>query len=367
MLLDLNSLSLEEKVGQLFFIGITGPEIDEDTHELLETVAPGGVCLFARNIREARQTRSLLDGLRNSLAHSPLLSVDQEGGLVDRLRRITTRMPAANKLKSIEDAGQLGELIAGTLRTLGFNMDFAPVVDVINDERAKNSNGLYSRQFGASATEVATLTSEFLRSLQDGGITGCLKHFPGLGASTVDSHEELPEVVISSSEFESVDLLPYRELLKTSDVRAIMVAHAAFPLLGLQEADKNGKLLPSSLSRNMVTGLLREELAFDGVVITDDLEMGAIARSYGIGPACSKALHAGVDMLAICADPASIMEGFRAVLRDVRGGHVSEGRINDSLRRIGHLKSNISETNSFDTDHLSVLARQTQALNERLG
>lgn len=367
MSMDLNSLSLEEKVGQLFFIGIPGPEIDGQTRKLLTTVSPGGVCLFARNIREAAQTRRLLDDLRTSLPNAPLLSIDQEGGLVDRLRRITTPMPAANKLNTAADAGELGGLIASTLGILGFNMDFAPVVDVIDHDRAKSCNGLFSREFGRSAAEVAQLAGEFLRTLQEGGIIGCLKHFPGLGASKVDSHEELPEVAITTAELESVDLLPYRELVKTAGVRAIMVAHAAFPELSLQELDKNGKLLPSSLSRNFVTGLLREDLGFDGVVITDDLEMGAIVKNYGISEACRKAVHAGVDMLAICADPVRILEGYEAVLLDVRNGSIAEGRITDSLRRIAQLKSDVSEPDVFDLDQLSLLSLQTQALNERLG
>src|SRR5580765_9102299 len=302
------SLSLEQKIGQLFFIGIAGSEIDAPTRELLDEVSPGGVCLFARNIKETQQTRNLLDGLREILP-TLLLSVDQEGGLVDRLRRIMTPMPAASRITNAAEAARLAEIITETLRILGFNMDFAPVVDVIDVERAKYSNGLFSRTFGGSKEEVITFAGEVLRVLQAGGITGCLKHFPGLAAARVDSHEELPTVDILESELIATDLFPYRELLKTSDVPAIMVAHASFPHHRLQETDQNGKLLPSSLSYNFVTKLLRGELQFDGLVITDDLEMGAIVKNYGIGDACKMAVAAGVDMLAICVDPVSVREG----------------------------------------------------------
>src|SRR5258706_846212 len=251
MIEDLRGLSLEQKIGQLFFIGIAGPEIDAPTRQLLDEVSPGGVCLFARNIKELQQTRTLLDVLRE-LSPTPLLSVDQEGGLVDRLRRVMTPMPAASKMANASEAARLAKIIAETLRILGFNMDFAPVVDVIDEERAKFSNGLFSRTFGRSKEDVATFAGEFLQVLRANGIAGCLKHFPGLGAARVDSHEELPIVVIPESELIETDLFPYRELLKSSSAQAVMVAHASFPPHRLQETGQNGELLPSSLSYNFV-------------------------------------------------------------------------------------------------------------------
>ena len=293
--------SLEEKIGQLFFIGLPGPDLDEPTRKLLTDVLPGGVCLFARNIREAGQTRYLLDDIRDVLPIEPFLSLDQEGGLVDRLRRILAPMPAPHKIKTVEDSRQVAEIIAEVLRTLGFNMNFAPVVDVIDAARSRFSNGLHSRAFGQSAAEVVELAGVFLRVLQENGCIGCLKHFPGLGASEVDSHEELPNVSLTKDELETVDLLPYKALFKSREVAAVMIAHAAYPKLDLQEAAQNGKLLPSSLSFNIVTTLLRQQLGYDGLVVTDDLEMGAILKNYGIGEACVLAILAGEDMLSICA------------------------------------------------------------------
>lgn len=361
------SLSLEQKIGQLFFIGIPGPEIDGPTRQLLDEISPGGVCLFARNIKETQQTRNLLDDLRELLPVTPLLSVDQEGGLVDRLRRVMTPMPAASKITNASEASRLAEIIAETLRILGFNMDFAPVVDVIDIERAKFSNGLFSRTFGSSKEESAALARDFLRALQTGSLTGCLKHFPGLGASRVDSHEELPMVDIPEAELSDVDLFPYRELLESSEVRAVMVAHASFPHHHLQESDQNGKLLPSSLSYNFVTTLLRGELCFDGLVITDDLEMGAIVKNYGIGEACKMAVLAGADMLAICADPDAVRDGFKAVLKAVNEGEIGIERIDQSLTRIAHVKKNgLSQPLPFDIERLEQLSSEIAELNERL-
>ncbi len=359
-----NSLSLEQKVGQLFFIGIPGAEIDDSTRELLGEILPGGICLFARNIREAEQTRKLLDDITALLPVSPFLSIDQEGGLVDRLRRVVTPMPAANKIRSVAEAAKLGEIIALTLRSLGFNMNFAPVVDVIDETRAAYSNGLHSRAFGRDGEQVADLASAFLDSLQDHGIVGCLKHFPGLGASQVDSHEELPVVEISENELSEIDLYPYREML--SRAKSVMIAHAGYPQHRLQETDKHGKLLPSSLSRNFVTTILRDELQFDGLVITDDLEMGAIVKNYGIGDACKMAINAGADMLAICADPDKIVEGYRTVLAAAKSGDISTERIDESILRIATLKRKLHLPTQFDTDKLRLLSAEIVGFNQNL-
>jgi beta-N-acetylhexosaminidase len=356
-----------EKTGRLFFIGIPGPELDAPTRELLDEVRPGGICLFARNIRSAAQTRELLDGIREYLAYEPLLSIDQEGGTVDRLRRIMTPMPSASQMRTAADAAELGAIVGDTLKLLGFNMDFAPVVDVVDERRSQFSRGLAGRTFGHSKEDVSKIAGAFLDSLQNRGVIGCLKHFPGLGAANVDSHEELPSVSISDEEFAGTDLLPYRALLAEGKVHAIMAAHAAFPNLALQETDQNGKLLPSSLSYSFVTKLLRNELAFDGLVITDDLEMGAIVKNYGIGEASRMAVAAGADMLAICAEPSAIREGVNSIQTSVRDGDIDADRIERSLGRIDAITKLLSQPTSFDADNLEALSARTAELSTRLG
>ncbi|MEO7538653.1 MAG: glycoside hydrolase family 3 N-terminal domain-containing protein [Pyrinomonadaceae bacterium] len=365
MIETLRSLSLEQKIGQLFFIGIPGPVADAETRDLLYEISAGGVCLFSRNIRERTQTRELLNDIRELLL-APLLSVDQEGGLVDRLRRIMTPMPAAGSIRNAAEAAKLGVLISETLRILGFNMDFAPVVDVIDPERAIFFNGLLSRGFGSSAEEATQFGGDFMRALQSGGIIGCLKHFPGLGAARVDSHEELPTVDISNTELMSVDLSPYRELIARGDVHAVMAAHASFPNLNLQETDRNGKLLPSSLSYSFITTLLRGELALRGLVITDDLEMGAIINNYGIGEACKMAINAGADMLAICAEPANIRGGFQAVVNAVKAGEISPERVDESLERIAGVKGKLSLPLNFDNARLDALSDEIARFTEQI-
>lgn len=363
---QLFSLPIEKKIGQLFFIGLPGPDIDEASSKLLEEISPGGVCLFARNIREAEQTRNLLTDIRGRLPVEPFLSIDQEGGLVDRLKRILAPMPAANLLKNASDAETLAGIISETLLTLGFNMNFAPVVDVIDETRSRPNNGLYSRAFGRSAKNVEEFAGRFLKTLQENGCLGCLKHFPGLGASEVDSHEELPAVPLTDAELSATDLAPYREIFGTQNPAAVMVAHACFPKSDLQEADQSGKLLPSSLSHNFVTKLLRERMGFDGLVITDDLEMGAILKNYGIGEACKKAILAGEDMLSICANGDTVREGYSAVFAAVNGGEIPVARIDESLRRIASAKSRLTAPLEFSTTRLLELSERIAGLNQNL-
>ncbi len=363
---SIGSLSLEEKVGRLFFIGIGGTAVDAGTASLLDEIKPGGVCLFSRNIKDAAETRRLLDGIRSHLSFEPLLSIDQEGGLVDRLRRVVTPMPAASEFKTVQDVQRSAQIAAETLRILGFNMNFAPVVDVIDGERSEADNGLRSRAFGHSVEQVVDLAGAFLNILQHDGCLGCIKHFPGLGAARVDSHEELPLVDIAEQEFFDKDISPYKDLMRRSDVYAVMVAHAAYPQLGLQESSQDGRLLPASLSRAMITGLLRNEFGFDGVVITDDLEMGAIIRNYGIGEGCKMAVSAGADMLAICAGEGNIREGFRAVIDAVNAGEITEERIDESVRRISNLQALAAKPLPLDIERLSRISDEIAQLKESL-
>lgn len=360
------SLPLEKKIGQLFFIGLPGGDIDEASADLLRDISPGGICLFGRNIREAGQTRDLLDDIRCRSSVVPFLSIDQEGGSVDRLKKIMPPMPAANRIKTPEDAETHAKIIAEALLILGFNMDFAPVVDVIDQNRSRTDNGLYSRAFGKTWKDSAALAGEFLRILQENGCLGCLKHFPGLGASEVDSHDKLPEVDLTDDQLFETDLAPYREIFASQEPAAVMVAHACFPKSDLQEADQNGKLLPSSLSYNFVTKLLRERMGFNGLVLTDDLEMGAILKNYDIGEACVMAVQAGHDMLSICANQDPIRKGFEDVLTAVKSGLIPESRIDASLLRIASAKSRLIEPPEFNAERLTELSERITTLDQNL-
>ena len=203
---------------------------------------------------------------------------------------------------------------------LGFNMNFAPVVDVIDEERFGYTNGLHSRAFGSTVEEVIEFATAYLEEMNRGGIVGCLKHFPGTGAMQVDSHEDLSSVLLTRDELEILDLKPYRQLI-SEDMRAgIMVGHTVFPNHDLQDKDANGNFLPTSLSEGFINGLLRKELGYNGIVLTDDLEMGAIMNHYGIGEASIMALEAGSDFLLICNDKSNVYKAYEAVTAAVESG-----------------------------------------------
>jgi beta-N-acetylhexosaminidase len=276
-------------------------------------------------------------------------------------------MPAPAKLETADDAAQLGNYVGEALRTLGFNMDFAPVIDVIDERRSSPNNGLISRGFGKNEHDVADFSIRFLDELTARGIMGCVKHFPGLGASVVDSHEELPIVEVDGPELLARDLLPYRAVFErfSKDV-AVMVAHASYPAIDLQETDRNGKLLPSSLSFSIVSDLLRNQMKFDGLVITDDLEMGAILKNYGIAESCVTAIGAGVDMLAICADASRIREGFDSVVAALRDGVITESRLETSLERIEHSRKRLKDPLPFDPERLKTLSIEIAGFSGRL-
>lgn len=368
---SLHSLSLERQIGQFFFIGLTGPELDAEARALIEEVHPGGVIIFGRNVESPQQLRTLTDGLRELLPTNPLIGVDQEGGLVDRLRKIFTPMPSARTIRQHGDlagARALGKISGETLRMLGFNMNFAPVMSIMTDERDLLSNGLYSRSFGRSPGEVLGYTTVYLRGLQETGIVGCLKHFPGIGAGEVDSHEEMPMVSLSHDVLVAQDLAPYIELFQRTDdrVRCVMVSHGGFPNIDIRHGITGGLLEPASLSHNIVTNLLRNELGYQHLVVTDDLEMGAIAKHCEIEAAVVRAFLAGEDMMLICARPEIIRRGYQALLAVARDGRLPKERVRGSLKRIASTKAIVKAPVAFNADQFKRLADETTQLNEKL-
>jgi beta-N-acetylhexosaminidase len=368
---SLLSLPLEQQIGQFFYIGLAGTELDADTRALIQEVQPGGVIIFGRNVTGPQQLRDLLDGVRELLPTPPLLGVDQEGGLVDRLRKIFTPMPSARPIREHGDLAAsraLGRITGEALRLLGFNMNFAPVMSIMTDERDLLSNGLYSRSFGRSPGEVLGYTTVYLRGLQETGIVGCLKHFPGIGAGEIDSHEQMPMVTLTHDDLVAQDLAPYIELFQRKDdrVRCVMVSHGGFPNIDITKGVTGGLLAPASLSPNIVTNLLREELGYQHLVVTDDLEMGAIARHCEIEPAVVRAFLAGNDMMLICARPDIIRRGYHSLLDVARNGRLPKDRMRSSLKRIAAMKSIVKTPPAFDAEKFQQLSDETTALNAKL-
>jgi beta-N-acetylhexosaminidase len=374
MLETLLSLPLEQKVGQLLFVGLPGTEADAETRGVLEEIKPGGVCFFGRNVRRLDQTRKFIDDIREILPVLPIISLDQEGGLVDRLRRISTPMPPPRVIRQHGDvaaARALGSITGEMLRILGFNMNFAPVMEIMTPERDLLSNGLYSRSFGRSPGEVLGYSMVYLRGLQRTGILGCLKHFPGIGAGEVDSHDEMPIVNLTHDDLVTQDLAPYIELFvyrqdEDDRVRCVMVSHGGFPRVNLSTGQLGGRLTPASINFDVVTKLLRIELGYKHLVLTDDLEMGAILRHCSIEEAARAAFQAGEDMILICSSLEAVRKSYYSLLEGFRAGELKMERLDESLQRIGEVKSLLKPPHEFDPNRFGELSDKIAELNKKL-
>jgi beta-N-acetylhexosaminidase len=278
--------------GQLLLVGVPGPTLDAETVALLRRVQPGGFILFGRNIQSPEQLRRLIDDLRDLSAVEPVITIDQEGGRVSRLRLIGEEPPSAQQLRDRGDEDLVrrhGELTARLLRLFGFNLDLCPVLDISFDDDADNS--LRGRCYGRTPAEVTALAGAFNAALRAGGILSCGKHFPGYSMAGQDPHHGFPSVARSRAVLESGELAVFRHFVPLVD--SMMIGHVHYAAL-------EAKVRPASLSPAMIDGLLRREMGFEGLVMTDDLDMGAILEAGSFDDTLALALAAGNDLLMIC-------------------------------------------------------------------
>lgn len=281
-----------DSLGQLILTGVPGPRLDRDTAALFRRVQPGGFILFGRNIESAEQLRGLIDDLRDVSATEPIITIDQEGGRVSRLRLIGDEPPNAQQLREKGDATLVrrhGEITGDLLRLFGFNLDLCPVLDISFDDDADNS--LRGRCYGKDVAEVTTFARAFNDGLRSRGVLSCGKHFPGYSAATLDAHHDLPRIDRTRAELDQSELAVFRAFI--NDVDSMMVCHGWYPTF---EAEKR----PASLSRKVITDLLRDEMGFRGLVMTDDLDMGAILNEYSLDETIRFCITSGNDLAMIC-------------------------------------------------------------------
>lgn len=323
-------MTLREKVGQLFMIGFAGTAVSRDLADLLAGHRPGGLILFSRNLETPAQIVRLTNDLQKLSPQTPLLiAVDQEGGRVSRLPAGFTLFPACSVLGQCDSSELAYAAAAATaveLRAVGINMNLAPVLDLNTNPQ---NPIIGDRAFSASPVQVSELGLATIAGLQDNRVIACGKHFPGHGDTVADSHKELPVVSASLERLREAELRPFRHAIE-NNLATIMSAHVLYPALDAR--------FPATLSSAILTGLLRNDLGFKGVTLTDDLEMHAILDHHGIEDAAILAFQAGADMLLICQDRMRQAAAMDSLHKAVKDGIIPEARVEASLRRISQVK-----------------------------
>src|SRR5438874_1942715 len=331
----------DSSLGQLILCGVPGKELDAASAELFRRVQPGGFILFGRNIESAPQLRKLIDDLRDLSETEPIITIDQEGGRVSRLRLIGNEPPNAQQLRDRNDVALVrrhGEITGQLLRIFGFNLDLCPVLDISFDDEADNS--LRGRCYGTNVEQVVRLAGAFNDALREQGILSCGKHFPGYSAATVDAHHDLPKIDRSREQLDAEELAVFRHFagrdgaLRRPHVDSMMICHGWYPSF-------NPKKTPASLSREIVTDLLREEFAYEGLIMTDDLDMGAILNEYGLDETIRLAIGAGNDWAMICHRIDSIEQVHRTL------GSLPAPEIQRALENVARTKKTLAPPHAF--------------------
>jgi beta-N-acetylhexosaminidase len=323
--------AVRREIGQLLIGSLPGTTITAEIRSLAKEFSLGGVILFSRNIEAPEQVAELSRDVQELASELPLwVSVDQEGGRVARLKEPFTRWPpmaTLGRAGSVELAARFGAALAAELRAVGITLDYAPVLDIHTNPK---NPVIGDRALAEDADSVARLGAAIIRGLQENGVAACGKHFPGHGDTSVDSHLSLPLVEHPPDRIRRVECVPFREAIRTG-VAFIMTAHVLVPSI---DEDK-----PATLSRRIVRGMLREELAFPGVILSDDLEMKAIAAAYRVPDAAVDAIGAGCDALLICSGEPEVQAAtLEALVHAVEQDQIPYTQLESSLARLRRAK-----------------------------
>jgi beta-N-acetylhexosaminidase len=322
-----------DSLGQLIMTGVPGKELDPETARLFRRVQPGAYILFGRNLQSATQLRKLIDDLRDLSEIEPIITIDQEGGRVSRLRRIGNEPPNAQQLREKSDIDLIrrhGDITGRLLRLFGFNLDLCPVLDISFNNDAENS--LYGRCYGKDVEQVVRNAGAFNEAMSGQGIASCGKHFPGYSAATSDAHFQLPRIDRTREELDLNELAVFRQFVR--DIDSMMVCHGWYPCF-------EQKPTPATVSRRIVTELLRNEFGFAGLVMTDDLDMGAILTAYRLDDTIRLCLAAGNDIVMLCHRVPEI-ETVRGIL-----GTLPSDQIERAQQYVSDFKKNLSRPQKF--------------------
>jgi beta-N-acetylhexosaminidase len=315
----------QNDIGQLLIVGFDGVEMSIRLSSLLTRLQPAGVILFARNIKSAERTWQLLRDSQKCVATPLFTCVDLEGGSVDRFREALGPTPSAAEVFATGDRKLFrkhGEIIGANCRALGFNVDFAPVLDLAFEA---SRSVMRSRAVSMNPRETAIYAREFLAGLRAANVLGCGKHFPGLGEGTLDSHHELPVIEKSLKRLWAEDLVPYRTLRR--QLPMAMVSHAAYPQVTCDRT-------PASLSKIWIRDVLRKRIGYRGLIVSDDLEMGGVLSAAPIGQAAVEFVRARGDLCLVCHRQDYVEEAYEALAQASEKDSKFAGRVSDSSRRV---------------------------------
>ncbi|WP_203247217.1 beta-N-acetylhexosaminidase [Sporosarcina beigongshangi] len=352
----IDQMTLAEKIGQLLVIGIDGTSFSDEMDNLIRNYHVGGVIVMGKNVSTTAEMLQLINDSKqaNEPNKIPLfISVDEEGGRVSRLPAGIPKLPASAQIGKRNDktiSYRAGNYVAEVLHEFGYNMNFAPVLDINNNPK---NPVIGDRSLGANPELVGRLGVATMHGMMDDGIISVVKHFPGHGDTVVDSHKALPKVEATLEKLRNVELVPFQQAVDEG-ADAVMVAHILFPAL-----DPN---YPSSMSESIITGLLRDDMQFDGVVITDDLTMGAIVNDYTVPEAAVQSFIAGSDLLLIVNGYDNQINTINALVTAIEAGEITEERLNESVKRILTLKEKYDVSDevkeSVDVEKLNKLYQE---------
>ncbi len=335
------NLSDDQLAGQRLMVGFDGYDLTPDLKFYIETLKVGGIILFSRNITSPRQLKKLCSSVQycaESCGQPPLfISIDQEGGVVARLKEPFTRFPGNPMMQGIEDAVKFGEITSSELNQTGINMNMAPVMDVA----PKGYKSIMAdRMFGYDPEWVSKLGGAVIESLQKGGVMAVAKHFPGIGRTTLDSHLDLPVSDLTLRDLENFDISPFKTAVE-KNVIGIMLSHIRYA--------KIDKVWPASLSSVIARDMLRNDLGFQGLVITDDLDMGAIQNYYGIELSIDRIFEADIDIALICHPGPKINRAFEVFKRKIQDKDRFGSKYMASINRIMEIKKRCLSTRRDDS------------------
>jgi beta-N-acetylhexosaminidase len=352
---------ITSQIGQLLVIGFDGTEMSAQIASLLTRIPPAGVILFARNIQNAQQTHRLLKECQSSVREPLFTCVDLEGGRVDRFRNVTGPTPSAAEVFASGTPKlfrQHGVLIGKTCRALGFNVDFAPVLDLAFEA---SRNVMSSRAFSTDPEAVVRYAREFLAGLRSAGVIGAGKHFPGLGEGNLDSHHDLPVIEKSLKKLWEEDLIPYR--LMKRELPIVLVNHASYPAV-------TGNKLPASLSKKWITDILRGRIGYRGLIASDDLEMGGVLKAAPIDRAAVEFVRAGGDLCLICHEEDNIQRTFETMVREAERDSKFRRRVLESAKRVAGFKRKcgrlLRPTSPPKQEKIERLSRQLWEFSEQI-